>query len=399
MVRLAKRMETMEGSARIVRHLFSAMTDPEIISFGGGAPAMEALPVDIVREIANDVLTRDKRGLEALQYNNPIGLKDLRDVVARILLEPKGVHAEADDIMIVNGGLETMNLLCQVVIDPGDVILVESPSFVHCIEIFEMFQAHCVAVETDEDGIVPDDAERKMKEYHPKMVYVIPTFHNPTGKTLTRERRQRLAELGSQYDVLILEDDPYRDLRYSGEELPPIKVFDKTGHTVLANSFSKIFSPGSRLGYVVAAPPIMERLVDAKTATNSHTSALAQVLCAEFFKRGYFDEHLKKIRAIYRERRDVMIDSIDAYLPKGTKRVFPDGGLFTWVELPGDINMTELLQEAAAYKVAFIAGEGFFVEGGGKGRNCMRISFGNVPPEKIRIGMERLGRLIASKMK
>ena len=326
-------------------------------------------------------------------------MKDLRDVVARILLEPKGVHAEADDIMIVNGGLETMNLLCQVVIDPGDVILVESPSFVHCIEIFEMFQAHCVAVETDEDGIVPDDAERKMKEYHPKMVYVIPTFHNPTGKTLTRERRQRLAELGSQYDVLILEDDPYRDLRYSGEELPPIKVFDKTGHTVLANSFSKIFSPGSRLGYVVAAPPIMERLLDAKTATNSHTSALAQVLCAEFFKQGYFDEHLKKIRAIYRERRDVMIDSIDTYLPKGTKRVFPDGGLFTWVELPGDINTTELLKEAAAYKVAFIAGEGFFVEGGGKGRNCMRISFGNVPPEKIRIGMERLGRLIASKMK
>ena len=380
----------MEGSARIVRHLFSAMTDPEMISFGGGAPAMEALPVDIVREIANDVLTRDKRGLEALQYNNPIGLKDLRDVVARILLEPKGVHAGVDDIMIVNGGLETMNLLCQVVIDPGDVILVESPSFVHCFETFEMFQAHCVAVETDEDGIVPDDAERKMKEYHPKMVYVIPTFHNPTGKTLTRERRQRLAELGSQYDVLILEDDPYRDLRYSGEELPPIKVFDKTGHTVLANSFSKIFSPGARLGYVVAAPPIMERLLDAKTATNSHTSALAQVLCAEFFKRGYFDEHLKKIRAIYRERRDVMIDSIDTYLPKGTKRVFPDGGLFTWVELSGDINTTELLKEAAAYKVAFIAGEGFFVEGGGKGRNCMRISFGNVPPEKIRVGMERL---------
>ena len=399
MVRLAKRMETMEGSARIVRHLFSAMTDPEMISFGGGAPAMEALPVDIVREIANDVLTRDKRGLEALQYNNPIGLKDLRDVVARILLEPKGVHAGVDDIMIVNGGLETMNLLCQVVIDPGDVILVESPSFVHCIEIFEMFQAKCVAVETDEDGIVPEDAERKMKEYHPKMVYVIPTFHNPTGKTLTRERRQRLAELGSQYDVLILEDDPYRDLRYSGEELPPIKVFDKTGHTVLANSFSKIFSPGARLGYVVAAPPIMERLLDAKTATNSHTSALAQVLCAEFFKRGYFGEHLKKIRAIYRERRDVMIDSIDTYLSKGTKRVFPDGGLFTWVELSGDINTTELLKEAAAYKVAFIAGEGFFVEGGGKGRNCMRISFGNVPPEKIRVGMERLGRLIASKMK
>lgn len=398
MVRLAKRMETMAGSAAIVRHLFNAMTDPDMISFGGGAPAMEALPVDIVRQIAGDVLTVGARGLEALQYSHPYGLKDLREAVASVLLEPKGVHADADDIMIVNGGLETMNLLCQVVIDPGDVIIVESPSFVHCIEIFDMFQARCIAAETDADGIVPDDVERKIQEYHPKMVYVIPTFHNPTGRTLTKERRQRLAELGSQYDVLILEDDPYRDLRYSGEDLPPIKVFDKTGHTVLANSFSKIFSPGARLGYVAAARPIIERLLDAKTATNSHTSALAQVLCAEFFKRGYFEEHLKKIRAIYRERRDVMIECIDTYLPEGTKRVFPDGGLFTWVELPGGINTTELLKEAAAYKVAFIAGEGFFVEGGGKGRSCMRLSFGNVPPEKIRIGMERLGTLIASKL-
>lgn len=261
-----------------------------------------------------------------------------------------------------------------------------------------MFQAKCVAVETDEDGIIPQEVEKNIREYHPKMVYVIPTFQNPTGKTLTLERRKKLAETSSKYDVIILEDDPYRDLRYSGEELPPIKSFDKTGHTVLANSFSKIFSPGIRLGYVYADSDIIEKLIDVKTATNSHTSALVQILCAEFFYRGYYKKHLKKICAIHRERRDVMMHCINQYFPKETKTVFPDGGLFMWVELGGDIDTTELLKEAQEHKVAFIGGEGFFTEGGGKGRNCMRISFGNLPPEKIRIGMERLGNLIASKM-
>lgn len=398
MPKFAQRMTDMETTAEIIRKLFNAMTDPETISFGGGAPAHEGLPVEEVQAIAADVLSREKRGVEALQYGDPKGVKDLREVVAKKLLAPKGVAADPDQIMIVNGGLETMNLLCQLYIDPGDVILVESPTFVHCVEIFEMFQAKCIAVECDEQGIVVEDVEKKIQEYKPKFVYVIPTFQNPTGKTLPLERRKRLAELGSQYDVIILEDDPYRDLRYSGEELAPIKAFDKTGHTVLANSFSKIFSPGSRLGYVFAAPEIIARLYDAKTATNSHTSNLAQVLCAEFFGRGYYDEHLKKICDIHRERRDVMMECLKTYMPEGTKWVYPDGGLFTWVELPEGIDTTALLPEANEHKVAYVAGEGFFTEGGGKGKNCMRLSFGNVSPEKIRIGMERLGKLIQSKL-
>jgi 2-aminoadipate transaminase len=385
----------MARTARIVEKLFKAMGDPETISFGGGAPAKESLAVDTLREINNDIMRADKLGCRMLQYGHPEGERELREVVSEILLAPKGVRADPDDIMIVNGGLETMNLLCQVFIDPGDVILVESPTFVHCVEIFEMFQARCIAVKTDDDGMRPDDLEEKIREYHPKFVYVIPTFQNPSGRTLTLERRKKLAELGSRYDVIILEDDPYRDLRYSGEELPPIKSFDKTGHTVLANSFSKIFSPGARLGYVYAAPEIIAKLYNAKTATNSQTNTTLQLLCAEFFRRGYFEEHLKRICEIYRERRDTMIACIDEYFPKGTKRVVPDGGLFTWVELPGRINTARLLEQAGAYHVAFLAGEGFFVEGGGKGRNCMRLSFGNVTPEQIRTGMERLGRLIA----
>lgn len=397
----AQRMKTMEKSAQIIRNLFGAMNDPSLISFGGGAPAREALPIDIVREIVNDVMRVDKKGVEALQYGSVKGLPDLREVVVRELLAPKGIEAEADNILITSGGLEGINLLCQLFIDPGDVILVESPTFVHCVEIFEMFQARCVSVAMDGDGMVTEDLEEKIRKHRPKMVYVIPTFHNPTGRTLSLERRKRIAELGSEYDVLILEDDPYRDIRYSGSDLKPIKAFDETGHTVLANSFSKIFSPGSRLGYVLADREVSAKLCDAKSATNSHTSMLPQVICAEFFRRGHYPAHHKMICDLYRERRDTMIESIDRFFPEGTKRTFPDGGLFTWAELPGGINTTELLAESTsnpAIKVAFVAGEGFFIEGGGMGSNCMRISFGAVSPEKIRIGAERLGNLIRSRL-
>lgn len=402
MSKFAQRMTTMEKSAGIIRNLFGAMNDPGIISFGGGAPAKEALPIDIVREITNEVMRADKRGVEALQYGPVMGLADLREVVVNDLLAPKGVEGNVDNVLITSGGLEAMNLLCQLYIDPGDMILVESPSFVHSVEIFDMFQARCIAVDMDDNGMVPEDLEAKIIKYKPKMVYVIPTFQNPTGRTLSLDRRQKIAELGSKYDVIILEDDPYRDIRYSGSDLLPIKAFDKTGHTVLANSFSKIFSPGSRLGYILANDEVTAKLFDAKTATNSHTSMLPQVICAEFFKRGYYPAHHKMICDLYRERRDTMIECIDKYFPEGTKRTVPDGGLFTWAELPGGINTTELLIESATnpeVKVAYVAGEDFFTEGGGMGNNCMRISFGGVAPEKIRIGIERLGNLICSKLK
>ena len=398
MPEFAKRMDYMAGSAAIIRGLFGAMNDPETISFGGGAPATEALPAEEIREIAAEVLTPERRGREALQYGPVKGIRQLREIVAEQLLRPNDIPADPEDVLIVNGGLETMNLLCQVFIDPGDVILVESPTFVHCVEIFEMFQARCVGCETDEHGLVIEDVERKIRELHPKMVYVIPTFQNPTGKTLPADRREQLAALGSKYDVIILEDDPYRELRYSGEALKPIKAYDRTGHTVYANSLSKIFSPGSRLGYVYADRKIIEKLMDAKTATNSHTSMVPQVLCAEFFARGLYPEHLQKLCAIHRERRDAMMAALERYMPEGTKWVHPDGGLFSWVELPGGIDTTELLKEAASYKVAYIAGAGFFAGGTGEGKNCMRISYGNVSPEKIDEGMRRLGSLIRSKL-
>lgn len=394
MVPFAKRMEYMAGSAKVIENLFKAMGDPDTISFGGGAPARETLPAEQLGRICAELFADPDFGARMLQYGHPEGERELREVVAEYLLRPKGVNAMADDVMIVNGGLETMNLMCQVFIDPGDVILVEAPTFVHCVEIFEMFEARCVAVRTDDEGMDPEDVEEKIKALKPKFVYVIPTFQNPSGRTLSLERRRKLAELGTKYDVIILEDDPYRDIRFEGEELPPIKSFDTSGNTVLANSFSKIFSAGARLGYVNAAPEILAKLYNAKTATNSQTNTTLQLICAEFFRRGYFDEHLARTRKLYRSRRDVMMECIDRYFPEGTRHTLPQGGLFTWVELPGEINTTELLKKAAANKLAFVAGEAFFTDGGGLGRNCMRLSFGNVPEEKIRIGIERLGRLI-----
>lgn len=402
MPKFAQRMTDMEKSAQIIKKLFKSMNNPNLITFSGGAISKECLPVDKVREIVNDVMRTDKRGYEALAYGPVQGVRDLREIIVSDLLAPKGVTATPENICILTGGLEGLSLLCELFIEPGDTILVESPTFVHALETFSMFQAKIIPVDMDGNGIITEDLEAKIIKYKPKMVYIIPTFQNPTGITLSLERRKKIAELGSKYDCIILEDDPYRDIRYSGKDLLPIKAFDKTGHTVLANSFSKIFSPGSRLGYVLASDEITDKLLDAKSATNSHTSLLPQIICAEFFKRGYYPEQHKLLCDVHREKRDKMIECIDKYFPEGTKRTLPDGGLFIWVELPGGLNATELLVEATTNPevgVAYIAGEGFFSEGNGKGSNCMRLGFGSVTPEIIEIGIERLGKLFNSKLK
>ncbi len=394
MAEFARRISNMKSSAGVIRQLFESMTDPDTISFGGGAPAREALPVEMIHSIANEVLTREKRGVQALQYGNPMGIPDLRQAVIEQLLSPKGLKAGMEEVLIVSGGIESMNLVSQLYLEPGDVVLVETPTFVQAVQIFQLFEANCIACETDDNGLVIEDVEAKIKKYSPKIVYVIPTFQNPSGRTTSLERRKALAELGSRYDVIILEDDPYSEMHYSGPVLPPVKSFDQTGNTIFVNSFSKIFSPGSRLGYIYAKEEIIRGIYDVKTATNSHASVLAQVICAEFFNRGLYGPHLKMIRDIHRERRDVMMQCVKTLLPEDIKSVYPDGGLFTWVELPQPMNTTSLLAEALARKVAYVPGREFFVDEKDLHDNCMRISFGGVSPDKIQTGMERLAGVI-----
>lgn len=398
MPKFAKRLANMQASADVIRQLFESMTNPETISFGGGAPAREALPVELVHDIACEVLTRDKRGIQALQYGNPIGIPDLRQAVIDRLLAPKGLKAGLENVLIVSGGIESMNLVSQLYLEPGDVVLVEAPTFVQAVQIFQLFEARCIACQTDDNGLVIEDVEAKIKQYSPKMVYIIPTFQNPSGRTTELERRKALAELGSRHDIIILEDDPYSEMRYSGEALPPIKYFDKTNNTIFVNSFSKIFSPGSRLGYVFAEESIIHKIYDVKTATNSHANVVTQIICAEFFNRGLYEPHLKMILDIHRERRDVMMECIKTMLPAEIKSVYPDGGLFTWVQMPQRVNTTSMLQDALAQKVAYVPGREFFVEDKDVHDNCMRISFGGVQPENIRLGMERLAKVIKTKM-
>ena len=398
MPKFAKRMAYMQSSADVIRYLFEAMTDPDTISFGGGAPAREALPVEAIHDIALEVLTREKRGIQALQYGNPIGIPDLRQAAIDRLLTPKGLKADLENVMIVSGGMENINLVSHLYLEPGDVVLVESPTFVQSVQVFRMFEARCIACETDDNGLVIEDVEAKIHKYSPRMIYVIPTFQNPSGRTTSLERRKAIAELGSRHDIVVLEDDPYCEMRYSGEDIAPIKYFDKTGHTIFAHSFSKIFAPGARLGFVFAEKEIIRKIYEAKTGTNSHTNVVTQILCAEFFNRGLFEPHLQAIRDIHRERRDVMMGCIKSMLPTEVKSVYPDGGLFTWVELPEHVDTTSMLEEAKQHKVAYMPGKEFFVEGQPIRNNCMRVSFGGVPPEKIRVGMERLYEVIRSKL-
>lgn len=398
MTSFSNRIPYMREAADVVRVLFESITNSDTITFGGGAPAKEALPVDEIAEITKDILTKDAKGYQMLQYGNPMGVPALRQTVVDHLLAPKGLEAKYENIIIGSGGMEGVSMAGHLYLDPGDVVLVESPTFVQSLESFQFFQARAVAVETDDGGFVIDALEDNIKKHKPKLIYVIPTFQNPSGRTTTLERRKAIAELAGRYDVMVLEDDPYCELRYSGDNLPSVKSFDKTGHVIYANSFSKIFSPGCRLGYVYAEKEIVDRMYDVKTALNSMTTVFTQVICAEFFNRGLYPGHLERIRAVHRERRDAMMKSLSDHMPEGVKWVYPDGGLFTWVQLPGGLSSTELQPEVMAAGVTYLPGKQFFAEGQPILDNCMRLSFGQMPPEVIDSGVKRMAGVIKSKL-
>ena len=269
------------------------------------------------------------------------------------------------------------------------------------LHLFLQLGADLLGVTRTPEGYDLALLEHLLQTHRPKVFFTQPRLHCPTGASATLAHMYRVLQLAEKYDVLVFEDDPYRDIRFTGHDLAPIKSFDKAGKVILGNSFSKIFSAGSRLGYIVGLDEMMQPLQDVKTAMNSHTSMLPQVLCAEFFKRGYYPEHHEMICSLYRERCQKMMECIEEYFPKGTKWTVPDGGLFTWAQLPGGLNTTVLREEAITrpdVKVAFVAGEKFFTDGEPV-TNCMRISFGAVPPENIEKATKKLGKMLCDKLK
>ena len=401
MSKMAERINVMEKSARDLKLLTDSLVSKATISFGAGAPGLEAYPMEALDGIAHELFKRDAKGYDAVKYGSTLGNLRLREAVRDCLLAPRGLNVNTDNIVITAGGIQTINFMCQMFIDPGDVILVETPTFVHSSMIFKMFEARLVPCATDDGGLILSDVERKIREFHPKFIYAIPTFQNPTGITMPEDRRRGLLELAEKYDVVIFEDDPYREIRYSGEELPYIKSMDRSGKVILAGSLSKILSPGSRLGYLVADDERMEFFKNIKLGTDTCTNTVTQEIAARFFEAGLYPDHLASLKRLYKGRLDAMLESIDAAFPAGTEHTRPDGGFYVWVKLPGGLNAKELAAEAGEkLGISYGIGATFFSEGNpeGLGDNCIRMNFTGLEESVIRENIAKLGAFFAEKL-
>ncbi len=391
MVQFAKRMEGVSGS--VIREILKLMGDPEIISFGGGNPAKESFPIDLVEQLAHEVL--EQNGANILQYGTTEGYGPLRESYLAHIARPKGIVAEPENVLPLTGSMQGLDLITKVFVDPGDVVLVESPTFLGALQAFYTYQANCIPVNMDDEGVDLNDLEEKIRTHRPKLFYVIPTFQNPTGKTLRVERRKAIAALAEKYDFIVIEDDPYCDLRYSGTSVPPIKTFDTSGNVILLNSFSKILSPGLRVGTLLASAELIRKLTVAKQSSDTHTSNLTQAIADAFLRRGLLPGHLGSIIPMYAERLNALLSGLEAFFPKDFRYIKPEGGLFVWGELPGIPDVPAMLKRATGEcKVAFIPGQYFYVRPESMGQNTMRLNFSSATPERITLGLERLGKLV-----
>ena len=380
-LRFAHRFDQVSGSA--IREIFKIIARPGMISFAGGNPSLAALPDEKVSELSVQVL-RD-HGKQLLQYGATEGyppfLESLKQYVETV------VGFRPDAVLPVTGSTQAMDLLCKALIDPGDTILVENPSFLGNLQCMKLYQANLVPVASDDDGMDPADLEEKIKAYHPKMVYTIPTFQNPSGRTLSLARREKVAALAAEYGVVIAEDDPYRDLRYRGEMLPSIKSFDREGWVVFLGSFSKIISPGLRVGYLAGREEIIRKCTVGKQSTDVHTANLTQAIVDQFIRQNLLPDHIRTICADYGEKLARMLGHLEdlAGLVTFTR---PEGGLFVWAELPEGLNALELLKKAIDPGVAYVPGTHFFVDGGHE--NTLRLNFSNSTDDQIDRGMSVL---------
>jgi 2-aminoadipate transaminase len=394
--RFAQRTQGMRRSG--VRELLKVTEHPDVISFGGGLPAPEVFPIARCEEACSKVLRED--GAQALQYSATEGYRPLREMIVRHTLR-YGTEVGPDNILITSGSQQALDLIGKVFINPGDHILVEHPTYLGAIQAWSAYQAQFIPVPIDDDGVRPDLLEAALRA-GPKFIYSLPNFQNPTGVTLSLERRQKLVELADHYGVPILEDDPYGQLRYEGDHVPPIVALDAqcrshdgapySGNVIYLSTFSKTLAPGLRLGWIVASHDVIDRLVQAKQGTDLHTSTFTQMVAYEVARDGFLDRHVRTIRHVYRERRDTMLAAMAEWFPPEITWTRPQGGLFLWVRMPENMDAAEALQEALPEKVVFLPGGAFFVDG--SGRNTARFNFSNACPDRIREGIKRIGGVL-----
>ena len=385
----ADRFNGISGSA--IREIFKMIAKPNMISFAGGNPSLSALPDDEVRAIAGEVLAEDGKAI--LQYGATEGYGPFLKAVKPYVEENLGCEIPA--LLPVTGSTQAMDLLCKALINPGDVILVEDPTFLGNMQCMRFYQAQLVPVESDEGGIIIDKLEETIRQYHPKMLYVIPTFQNPTGRTLAADRREPIARLAAQYGMVVAEDDPYRDLRYAGTPLPSIKSYDRDGWVVYLGSFSKIISPGMRVGYMAGDAGLIRKCTLGKQSADLHTANLTQAIVARYLTSGRLPGHIRQICADYAQQLNAMLEELETF-PAGTKATRPEGGLFIWVTLPEGIDSKALLEKAVARGVAYVPGTHFYANGGHP--NTFRLNFSASTIPQIHQGMGVLRELIEAEL-
>jgi 2-aminoadipate transaminase len=382
-----------------IRELLKLVDSPEIISLAGGMPDDRFFPIDRVIEASTFALR--EYGKKALQYGSTEGIKKLR-VLLMDRMEKEGVKGiDLENVLISTASQQGLSLVAQVFVNPGDTVIVEEPSYLGAIQAFASMQAKFCTIPLDNDGMQMDILEDKLKELQkahirPKFVYTVPNFHNPAGVTMTLERRKKLIELAHTYDLLIVEDDPYGEIRFEGEPIPSLLALSGKDRVVELRTFSKISFPGLRLGWVVAREDIMNKIIVGKQAADLCSPALTQYISYEFVSRGWLDDYVDIVRREYPKKKNAMISALEQYFPAGASWTDPQGGLFVWVKVPESIDTAAMLREAISAKVAYVVGIAFYPH---RNDNChMRLNFSAVDPEHITEGVHRLGDLLKSKM-
>ena len=391
--RYAHRTQKMGSS--VIRELLKFTEQPDIISFAGGLPAPEVFPLKEFQEACNIVLA--EHGAQALQYSTTEGYYPLREMIARHTSRYM-VEVCPENILITSGSQQALDFVGRLFLNRGDYIVVESPTYLGALQAWNAYGAQYIPVRMDEYGMVVDELEAALR-VGPKFIYVLPNFQNPSGVTLNLERRKKLIEIADRYGVPIIEDDPYGQLRYEGEHIPSLVSLDSeyrgknggtySGNVIYLSTFSKLLAPGLRLAWVIAPEQVIRKLVMAKQAADLHTSSFNQYVAYEVAKDGFLDEHVKEIRSVYKERRDVMLEMMDEMFPPEVHWTRPQGGMFLWGVLPEHMDAAEVLKIAIARKVAFVPGAAFHTTCGGE--NTMRLNFSYSCPDTIREGITRLG--------
>lgn len=372
--------------------ILKAAADPKIISFAGGLPAPELFPVEGMKESTDKVYA--EHGQQALQYGAAKGVTELRELILKRVKEKENVDAKLENVMVTTGSEQAIDLVGKAFVNPGDTVLVEEPTYLCALDVFRSYGANFVSVPMDDDGMKMDALEEALKA-HPEtaLVYTVPNFQNPTGRTMPAERRKKFAELAAKYDVPVLEDNPYGDIRFAGEHVPSVKSFDHAGKVFYMSTFSKILAPGFRLGWLVADPKVIEKLTVLKQSADLHTDNLVQYVVTEFFKENDVDAHVKEISDLYGKRKQLMIDGIKKYFPKDVKYTDPEGGMFLWVEVPGVTDTVELFKQCLEHNVAFVPGDPFFA--GKPQPGTFRLNYSNMQEDQIEVGLKRLGEALS----